>query len=439
MKNKFKYLTAISLKRKIKTKWFLAANLILALAIILVTNIDLIIGYFGGDFNDTTKMYVIDNTNSSYELFDSYMQASLEQYSTSEFEISLTDNTKEQLLEKLENDEKEKDSIILIINNSDTNIIDVEMISNDYVDTMSMSLINTSINGVKTYLSALKYELTNEELINLTGGVEINRVILNEELDSAEENMTMIMTTVFPVFILPFFMLVLFLVQMIGAEVNDEKTTRGMEIIISNVSPKVHFFSKCLAGNIFILLQLFLLILYLVIALFIRSAIGDSSIGSMTSELTTLLSSVFSTSFISSLKYVIPIILLLMILNFVAYSLLAGILASMTTNTEDFQQLQTPIMLVNLLGYYLAIMAGTFKGSLLIKILGYMPFVSAILSPSLYVLGQFTIIDLLIAIVLTVAVIFLLIRYGLRIYKVGILNYSSGNLWKKMFKALKNK
>lgn len=439
MKNKFKYLTAISLKRKIKTKWFLAANLILALAIILVTNIDLIIGYFGGDFNDTTKMYVIDNTNSSYELFDSYMQASLEQYSTSEFEISLTDNTKEQLLEKLENDEKEKDSIILIINNSDTNIIDVEMISNDYIDTMSMSLINTSINGVKTYLSALKYELTNEELINLTGGVEINRVILNEELDSTEENMTMIMTTVFPVFILPFFMLVLFLVQMIGAEVNDEKTTRGMEIIISNVSPKVHFFSKCLAGNIFILLQLFLLILYLVIALFIRSAIGDSSIGSMTSELTTLLSSVFSTSFISSLKYVIPIILLLMILNFVAYSLLAGILASMTTNTEDFQQLQTPIMLVNLLGYYLAIMAGTFKGSLLIKILGYMPFVSAILSPSLYVLGQFTIIDLLIAIVLTAAVIFLLIRYGLRIYKVGILNYSSGNLWKKMFKALKNK
>lgn len=439
MKNKFKYLTAISLKRKIKTKWFLAANLILALAIILVTNIDLIIGYFGGDFNDTTKMYVIDNTNSSYELFDSYMQASLEQYSTSEFEISLTDNTKEQLLEKLENDEKEKDSIILIINNSDTNIIDVEMISNDYIDTMSMSLINTSINGVKTYLSALKYELTNEELINLTGGVEINRVILNEELDSTEENMTMIMTTVFPVFILPFFMLVLFLVQMIGAEVNDEKTTRGMEIIISNVSPKVHFFSKCLAGNIFILLQLFLLILYLVIALFIRSAIGDSSIGSMTSELTTLLSSVFSTSFISSLKYVIPIILLLMILNFVAYSLLAGILASMTTNTEDFQQLQTPIMLVNLLGYYLAIMAVTFKGSLLIKILGYMPFVSAILSPSLYVLGQFTIIDLLIAIVLTAAVIFLLIRYGLRIYKVGILNYSSGNLWKKMFKALKNK
>ena len=66
MKNKFKYLTKISLKRKIKTKWFLVANIVLAIAIIAVSNIDLIINYFGGDFDDKTKIYVIDNTNVSY-------------------------------------------------------------------------------------------------------------------------------------------------------------------------------------------------------------------------------------------------------------------------------------------------------------------------------------------------------------------------------------
>ena len=36
----------------------------------------------------------------------------------------------------------------------------------------------------------------------------------------------------------------------------------------------------------------------------------------------------------------------MIILTFVAYSLLAGILASMTTNVEDFQQLQTPIVII---------------------------------------------------------------------------------------------
>jgi len=437
MKNKFLFLTKISLQRKIKTKWFVIANILLALAIILVANIDLIINHFGGDFNDTSKIYVIDNTNTSYELFDTYMKTNIDQYSTGDFEISLIDNTKDEMVEKLKNDENEKDSIVLIINNSEENIIDVEMISNDFIDTMSTTIINSSINGVKTYLAATKYNLNAEQLTNLTSGVLIDRTVLNEELDSTEENMTMIMTTVFPVVILPFFMLVIFLVQMIGAEVNDEKTTKGMEIIISNVSPKVHFFSKCLAGNVFILFQLFLLISYLLIALFIRSNLGSDS--SITGELTSLLSGIFTTDFISSLKHMIPVMLLLMILSFIAYSLLAGILASMTTNTEDFQQMQTPIMLVNLLGYYLAIMAGTFKGSIIIKIIGYIPFISAILSPSLYVIGEFTIIDLLIAILLTILVIFLLIRYGLRIYKVGILNYSSGNLWKKMFTALKNK
>ena len=109
----------------------------------------------------------------------------------------------------------------------------------------------------------------------------------------------------------------------------------------------------------------------------------------------------------------------------------------MTTNTEDFQQLQTPIMLISLLGYYLAIIAGGFKGSLIINILGYVPFISAILSPSLLVMGEFTVIDVLISMGLMIIVIYLLIKYGLKIYKVGILNYSSDKLWRKMFKALK--
>ena len=128
-----------------------------------------------------------------------------------------------------------------------------------------------------------------------------------------------------------------------------------------------------------------------------------------------------------------------MILTFIGYSLLAGILASATTNTEDFQQMQTPIMLLSLSGYYLSMVAAGFKGALFIKILGYVPFISAILSPSLLVMGDFTVIDVIISMILMMVVIFILVKYGLKVYKVGILNYSSGNLWKKMFSALKEK
>lgn len=294
MKNKFKYLTGISLKRKIKTKWFMVANILLAIAIIAVANIDLIINYFGGDFSEKTKIYVIDNTNMSYEVFNSNMTAGLEQYSNADnYEVLLSTNTKEELVEKIKTDENEKDAIILVFDNSEENVVDVEMISNDFVDTISTSLINMSVNSTKVYLAVLKYNISEDELAALTGNVAIERTILDEGKDSTEENMSTIMSTVFPIFVLPFFMLVIFLVQMIGAEVNDEKTTRGMEIIISNVSPKVHFFSKCAAGNIFILFQGFLLVAYLIIALFVRSAVSDSSITSMTTELTGLMSGLF--------------------------------------------------------------------------------------------------------------------------------------------------
>ena len=86
----------------------------------------------------------------------------------------------------------------------------------------------------------------------------------------------------------------------------------------------------------------------------------------------------------------------------------------------------------------MAIMAGVFKGSILIRICSYIPLISAILSPSLLVLGQIGIFDLVISFVLLVVFNYLLIKYGLKIYKVGILNYSSKDLWKKMFKALKD-
>ena len=129
----------------------------------------------------------------------------------------------------------------------------------------------------------------------------------------------------------------------------------------------------------------------------------------------------------------------MIILTFIAYSLMAGILASMTTNLEDFQQLQTPIVIISLIGYYLSMMASMFSGSVFIKVMSYIPFISSLLSPTLYVMGEIGLLDLLISIVLLIGTIYILIKYGLRIYKVGILNYSQSGLWKKMFKAVKDK
>lgn len=436
MKNKFKFLTKVSLKRKIKTKWFLIVNILLAIAIIAIANIDNIIKFFGGDFDTLIKIYVVDNTNISYDILEANLKENINlSFDDNKYEI-IKSTEKDNVLNLIKTDEK--DSILLVLNFDEDNILQGELISNDYIDTLDFNVISNSINNTKLFLAINKYQISEEEINALTSQVKIDRQILDDQKNSEEENMEVIMTAVFPVFILPIFMLTIFLVQMIGAEVNDEKTTKGMEIIISNVSPKVHFFSKCVASNLFVLIQGALLIFYVLLAFLSRNLFTSNNVNIIT-QLSTILSGIFTASFISSLKYLLPLMLVLIILTFIAYSLLAGILASMTTNTEDFQQIQTPIMLLNLLGYYLGIMAGTFKGSIFIKILGYVPFISSVLSPSLLVMGEFNIFDVFVSILLLIFTIFILIKYGLRIYKVGILNYSTGGLWKKMFKALKNK
>ncbi len=439
MKNKLKYLTAMSLKRKIQTKWFVAANILIALIIICGINIDTIITSFGGDFDKQQPVYIADHTGVAFDSVKTMMNESSKALNTSSkkssFDIQKTDKNEKEIKKQVD----KKDGLGIIIENDKESTLKVTIISKDILDAVDSQLISNAINQTKTSLALADSGISNEQISKIYSNAKIDYEYTKDDVKKGEEGTQMLMRTVFPIVILPFFMLTLFLVQMIGAEVNDEKTTRGMEIIISNVSPKVHFFSKVIAGNLFVLFQGVLLFLYSGLGLLVRNLIGGSDItGGIGSEVGKAMNEILSSSIGSQLAYIIPLTLLLMIITFVAYSLLAGILASMTTNIEDFQQLQTPIAIISLVGYYLAMLANVFGGSLFIKILGMVPFISAILAPSLLVLGQFSILEMLLAIVLCLLTVFALIKYGLRIYKVGILNYSSKDLWKKMFKALKN-
>lgn len=437
MKNKLKFLVNMSLRRKIKTKWFVLANVIFALLIVGLFNVDTIINAFGGDFDDAQKVYVVDNSNEKYKTFDILKKQSEEYKSMTNNSDEAFDfkRTKKDAKEIIEDD---KDAWVLVIDNDSENVIRAKLVSEGYASATEYAQITMIMNNVKSTLALAESNISASELAKISDPIELDREILDENKKSEAESTQMIMSTVFPLVILPFFALTIFLVQMVGAEVNDEKTTRGMEIIISNVSPKVHFFSKVIASNLFVLIQGALLIAYAAIGIGIRTYSGSNNIlGATSFDISSLLDGIVSSDVTAQLGYVIPLALVLMILTFIGYALLAGILASMTTNTEDFQQLQMPIVILSLVGYYLAMMAGVFEGSLFIKIFAFVPFISAILAPSLLILGQIGIFEFVIAIVLMILTNYILIKYGLRIYKVGILNYSSKGLWKKMFKALR--
>ena len=430
MSSKFWYLTKQSFKKKAGSKWFIGINILLAILIIALININSIIAFFGGDFNETTNIIVLDQTDVSYPILKEAMTTIIKEEELENINIKESDKTEKKLTKDLKDSE-----VVVVLNNDTTSYVTAKIISNEKIDNTTYQYIAQALNTTKTTVGLIKTNTDPNLLNELSTPIETERVVLNEE-KSVDENMEMIMGTVFPTLILPFFMLIIFLVQMIGGEICEEKTTKSMEIIISNVSPKTHLFSKVLASNIFIILQGLLLVVYAVIGVLISTK-GQGI--KMTSEMTGIISTIKETGMLNQLISLIPATLILMVLSFIAYSLIAGILASMTTNMEDFSQIQTPIMLVLLAGYYLAIMAGMFDGSTLIKILSYLPFLSCLISPSLYMIGQITMVDVIISIVILILFIIAMTKYGLRVYKVGILNYSNEKIWTRFLKALKSK
>ena len=423
MTRKFFYLVKLSFNKKLKSKWFIAVNIILALSLFALFNLNSIITFFGGKFDKPLKVLVYDKTNISYP----YLKNNIDSL-TSELE------DKKLVVKSISNENKKiKDDEILISLNLDDNLLKAKVISDKKIDSSVYQVIYQGLNATKQQVLMEKLNLDDNTLALLSTNIDIKRVVLSDK-KSQDENMSLVMSTVFPSLILPFFMLIIFLVQMVGGEICEEKTTKSMEIIISNVSPKVHLLAKIVANNLFVILQALLLFIYGLIAFFISSRNGSLNIPS---EITSIWDSLSTSGLINDIVSLLPMLLVLIILSFLAYSLLAGILASMTTNIEDFQQLQTPIVFILLAGYYLAIMAGMFQGSIFLKIAGYIPLISCLLAPTLYIMGEISILDISIAIILLIGLLYLLIKYGMKVYKVGILNYSNEKVWTRFIKVFR--
>ena len=428
MRSKLSLLIKDGLNKKINTKWFKVINIILLVVIVGLFNIDSIIKFFGGDFDEDTTIYVYDNTLKYYDALKTAYESTNIQLSSTSGKIEKGEGNYKDEVEKIKEDKK--GDIIVVIND----LHNVEVISFDYVDALTIQVLNASIEQVKTSIALSESNIAPEELAKIYEPVNIKRTYLNEELDENYELVNTIGNLAIPVFIMPFFFLILMVTQMIGAEINEEKSSKSMEIIVTSVSPKIHFLSKIITSNLYAIIQCVLFILYFGIGALVRKLVtGTSFMGSLGESTTKLLDTFVESGMLSNILKCLPFIIIMILLSFFAYSLLAGILASMTTSQEDFQQLQTPMMLLIMAGYFLAVMASTYEKSTFIIVISMIPFISCIF------LGQITILHVLISVGLLLLVIYLLLKYGLRIYKAGILNYSSSNLWKKMLESVKVK
>ena len=443
MRNKFSFLTKDSLKKKVCTKSFKIVNIILFIVIAGLINLDSIVKSFGGDFDDEVNIYVVDEANVYDDVEAIFKGGYLDVLDSYNAKIEKSDKDIKTLEEDIKKDET-KDIIVEIVKD-DEKIFKAKIISYEYMDQLLYQNISNALNTVKVAEAMKKANISQELLNKINENIDIERVLLNEDLDENQELMEQIGGIIIIIFIVPFFVLILLIVQMIGAEINEEKRTKSMEVIISSVPAKTHFLSKLVAANAFAIIQGALLILYAIVGVIIRAlttTLPDISTVAATTQVDGNTISSYITAFLQSdvasrLVVGIPLFIILILLSFFLYSVFIGVLASVTTSMEDYQQIQTPVMIFLMIGYYLAIYASVYQGASFITVAAYVPFISGILAPVMYSLGQMSIIGLIISILLLAITCYLFYKYGLKIYKEGILNYQSSNLWKKLFRPLK--
>ena len=166
MKSKLNYLIGMSLNRKIKTKWFLVANIIIAIVIVGVINIDSIITFFGGDFSSAQKVYVIDNTDKSYDILEEQLNASgleIVDSDTKKFDVEKTDKTANEIIEE------DKKSIVIELNESETNELKAKIISQSFIEAIDYQLITNALTNTKVSLNILSSDISiNPKFLVLT-------------------------------------------------------------------------------------------------------------------------------------------------------------------------------------------------------------------------------------------------------------------------------
>ena len=281
MENKFIYLTKYSLNKKIKNKWFLIVNVLLLIMIIFLTNIDFVIKSFGGDFNDdlNIKLYC-KNLYCNDIILDLKNNSKL--ISENKVIIENINNVNKEK-RKLKNN---KNTILLIINDDKKNIYNVDFISYTYVNQIEYQFIINSLNNTKSKIALNNYNISDDDINMVYQKVDVKRqIISNENNDEISNSIIMLLSIIIS---LPTLILIIFLIQMIGSEINEEKSTKSMEIIIGNISAKMHFLSKIISSNIFVIIQSVLLSFYSLLGLFLRKALIPKS-SDLISNITTSL------------------------------------------------------------------------------------------------------------------------------------------------------
>ena len=248
---------------------------------------------------------------------------------------------------------------------------------------------------------------------------------------------------------------------MVMSSVIEEKASRVVEVLVSSVKATELMFGKIIGVALVALAQFFL---WIVLTLSIVGIVGAvagkdllksadpaemvQTVGGMSAEQSEAVVQAVSDqgergtilSTISNLPFakIIVCFVLFFIFGYMLYASLFAAIGSAVENEGDTQQLQIPITIPLLLGFFIAIYAFKAPDSALVFWGSMIPFTSPIVMLARLPFGVPTW-ELVVSIILLIATFAVCAWISAKIYKVGILMFGKKSTWKDLWKWLKQK
>jgi ABC-2 type transport system permease protein len=238
---------------------------------------------------------------------------------------------------------------------------------------------------------------------------------------SAEE--VVIATGMVYVLVIVLFMGVMITGQLIATEITAEKSSRVMEVLITSVSPLKQMFGKIVGMLIVGLSQILLIAGVAVINL------------TLPHNIDTLKNLNIDLGAIDPLLIVFAVIFYL--LGYFLYSTLYAAVGSIVSRTEDLGQAVMPLTLFSLAGFYLAIFGLTTPNATYVVISSFIPFFSPFLMFMRIGLTDPAWWEVALSLAILCGTIFGLGWLSAKIYRTGVLMYGKRPTMKELRKAMK--
>ena len=315
-------------------------------------------------------------------------------------------------------------SAYFIINYNEQNLLSATYVAKDFSNSSYYTIGEQVLSGYNKQIAMKSAKLTQEQVNLLNQNFSMEKISLDENAQTAEESMGNLAIAYIAI-ILIFLFSYLYSVYA-GQEIMEEKTSRVMEIIITSISPIKQLYGKIVYNSLYALTQLTIFMVLLTI-----------SIQYMLKSLPTEVLDTVSVMISPEQAKIVIYIIIFAIVAYLVYLVSVLILSSIISSVEEYQIAISPIMVIGLVSFYIGIFGMTAPEAPFIKIMSMIPFISPYIMPLRVATMTVSTPMIWLSIALNIVVIVVILTFGARVYKNGVLNYSGDSVIKKFIQATK--